>query len=62
MKIPPIERKRIQNINFIMNGLHDSLDNIYELLMDKDYSLLKSEVVSLSKKLKAITDSLQDEI
>jgi len=45
-----------------MNGLHDSLDNIYELLMDKDYSLLKSEVVSLSKKLKAITDSLQDEI
>tara|TARA_R110000744_G_scaffold95246_1_gene184096 strand:- start:1895 stop:2083 length:189 start_codon:yes stop_codon:yes gene_type:complete len=62
MKIPPIEHKRIQNINFIMNGLHDSLDNIYELLMDKDYSLLKSEVVSLSKKLKAITDSLQDEI
>ena len=62
MKIPPIEKKRIQNINFIMNGLHESLNNIYELLMDKEYKLIKIEVISLTKKLKEINDSLQDEI
>ena len=54
MKIPPIEKKRIQNINFIMNGLHESLNNIYELLMDKEYKLIKIEVISLTKKLKEI--------
>ena len=62
MKIPHIEKKRIQNINFIMNGLHESLNNIYELLMDKEYKLIKIEVISLTKKLKEINDSLQDEI
>ncbi len=45
-----------------MNGLHESLNNIYELLMDKEYKLIKIEVISLTKKLKEINDSLQDEI
>jgi hypothetical protein len=62
MKIPSVEKKRIQNINFVMSGLHESLNNIYELLMDKDYNLIKPEVIILGKKLKEITDSLHDEI
>ena len=61
MKIPSVEKKRIQNINFVMSGLHESLNNIYELLMDKDYNLIKP-VIILGKKLKEITDSLHDEI
>jgi|TARA_R110000782_G_scaffold98533_2_gene183894 hypothetical protein len=62
MRIPPIEQKRIQNINFIMDDLHTSINNIYELLMDKDYDLLRNEVIELNRKLKSISESLQDEI
>lgn len=61
MPIPPLERKRIQNINFIMDDLHSSINNIYELLMDKEYSLLSSEVTTFMRKLKSINESVQDE-
>jgi|TARA_Y100001951_G_scaffold105270_1_gene121337 hypothetical protein len=62
MNIAPFERKRIQNINFIMDDLHGSIDNIYELLMDKDYHLLPSEVSELVRKLKSVNESIKDEI
>ena len=61
MPIPPLERKRIQNINFIMDDLHSSINNIYELLMDKEYSSLSSEVTVFMRKLKSINESVQDE-
>ena len=61
MPIPPLERKRIQNINFIMDDLHSSINNIYELLMDKEYSLLSSEVTVFMRKLKSISESVQNE-
>ncbi len=62
MNISPLEQKRIRNINYIMDDLHDSVNNIYELLVDKEYSQLKGEVSQTINKLKTITDSLQDEI
>ncbi len=62
MNITPLEQKRIRNINYIMNDLHDSVNNIYELLIDQEYSDLKGEVSKITKKLKTITDSLEDEI
>ena len=34
MNISPIEQKRIRNINFVMDELHDSVNTIYELLND----------------------------
>ena len=61
MQITPLEKKRIQNINFIMDDLHLSINNIYELLMDKEYSLLSSEVTIFMRKLKSINESVQDE-
>jgi|TARA_B100000900_G_C20349207_1_gene621583 hypothetical protein len=61
MQITPLEKKRIQNINFIMDDLHLSVNNIYELLMDKEYSLLSSEVTIFMRKLKSINESVQDE-
>ena len=61
MPITPLERKRIQNINFIMDDIHLSVNNIYELLMDKEYSLLSSEVTTFMRKLKSINESVQDE-
>jgi|TARA_R110001592_G_scaffold75521_2_gene228645 hypothetical protein len=62
LRVPPVEQKRIQNINFVMADLHSSLNNIYELLMDKEYTPLRGEVNLLSKKLKSVSESVTDEI
>jgi negative regulator of replication initiation len=62
MNISPLEHKRIRNINYIMDDLHDSVNNIYELLVDQEYSELKGEVSKIVSKLKTITDSLEDDI
>ena len=59
MNITPLEQKRIRNINYIMDDLHDSVNNIYELLIDQEYSDLKGEVSKITTKLKTITDSLE---
>jgi|TARA_R110001632_G_scaffold227928_1_gene362777 hypothetical protein len=60
--LPPIEHKRIQNINFVMADLHASLNSIYEHLMDKEYTPLKGEVSSLTKKLRSVGESVTDEV
>lgn len=57
-----IESKRVQNVNFIMDDIHNSSNNIYEHLIDEDYPSLKTELVTLIKKLKGLIDSLQDEL
>ena len=57
-----LEDKRIQNINFIMDDVHTSSNNISENLVDKDFDSLKSEVQSLIKQLKLILESVQDEL
>jgi hypothetical protein len=57
-----LENKRIQNINFIMDDVHDSSNSIYESLVDKDFDSLKTEVQTLIKKLKLILESVQDEL
>jgi hypothetical protein len=62
MNITPLEQKRIRNINYIMDDLHDSINNIYELLVDQQYVELKGEVSKMTSKLKTITDSLENEI
>tara|TARA_E500000305_G_scaffold14825_2_gene10544 strand:+ start:779 stop:916 length:138 start_codon:yes stop_codon:yes gene_type:complete len=45
-----------------MDDLHGSLANIYEHLMDKDYSDLPDEVNDLIRKLKSINESIKDEL
>tara|TARA_R100001440_G_scaffold75029_3_gene101281 strand:+ start:391 stop:579 length:189 start_codon:yes stop_codon:yes gene_type:complete len=62
MSIEPLERKRVQNINFVMDDLHKSVSSIYEHLMDKEYGLLQPEINDLIKKLKSINESIKDEI
>jgi hypothetical protein len=45
-----------------MDDIHDSVNNIYELLVDQEYGELKGEVSKITAKLKTITDSLENEI
>tara|TARA_R110000751_G_scaffold96199_4_gene187747 strand:- start:283 stop:474 length:192 start_codon:yes stop_codon:yes gene_type:complete len=61
-EIPPVEKQRIQSINFVMEDLHGSLNDIYESLIDKDYSKVKTSVNVLSKRLKGVSESVTDEI
>jgi|TARA_R110002072_G_scaffold161962_7_gene313683 hypothetical protein len=60
--IPPVEKQRIQSINFVMEDLHGSLNDIYESLIDKDYSKVKTSVNVLSRRLKGVSESVTDEI
>lgn len=60
--LTPIEHKRIKHINYVMADPHASLNSIYEHLMDKEYTPLKGEVNSLTKKLRSVGESVTDEV
>jgi hypothetical protein len=62
MNISPLERKRIQNINFIMDDIHDSVSNIYESLVDQEYDQTRKSILILNGKLKTINESINDEL
>ncbi len=61
-KVTPIERKRIQNINFVMENLYTLLPTIYENLMDKDYNAVRRNVSQLSTTLKGVSESVRQEV
>jgi len=62
MNITPLERKRIQNINFIMDDIHASINDIYESLIDQEYDVTRKSILSLNSKLKTINESINDEL
>jgi len=62
MNITPLERKRIQNINFIMDDIHASINDIYESLIDQEYDETRKSILSLNSKLKTINESINDEL
>lgn len=45
-----------------MDEIHDSSNDIYESLIDREYDLLKIKISSLIKKLRALLESTQDEL
>jgi len=51
----------LTHINYLMNGVHDSANQIYEHLVDREIKQTKLEVKTLIKKLESILNSLQDE-
>ena len=62
MNITPLEKKRIQNINFIMSDIHDSVNQIYETLVDQEYDETRKSILTLNSKLKTINESINDEL
>ena len=62
MNITPLEQKRIQNINFIMSDIHDSVNQIYETLIDQEYDNTRKSILTLNSKLKSINGSINDEL
>ena len=57
-----VENERIKHINFVMNEIHDSNNEIYELLVDQQYPELKTEVLHNIRMLRSILENMEDEI
>ena len=62
MIITPLDKKRLQNINFIMADIHDSVNQIYETLVDQEYEETRKTIMILNSKLKTINESINDEL
>lgn len=62
MTLTALEEERIKHVNLITGSLHDSCDEIYESLIDRDYSACKTQAKSLILQLKNIIDSIEDDI
>ena len=62
MNITPLEQKRLQNINVIMEDIHDSVNEIYETLVDQEYDETRKSILTLNSKLKTINESINDEL
>jgi phage terminase Nu1 subunit (DNA packaging protein) len=62
MNITPLEKKRIQNINFIMSDIHESVNQIYETLIDQEYDNTRKSILTLNSKLKSINESINHEL
>lgn len=62
MNITPLDKKRLQNINFIMEDIHDSVNQIYETLVDQEYDDTRKAILTLNSKLKTINESINDEL
>jgi hypothetical protein len=62
MIITPLDKKRLQNINFIMADIHDSVNQIYETLVDQEYDETRKSILTLNSKLKTINESINEEL
>ena len=62
MNITPLEKKRIQNINFIMSDIHESVNQIYETLIDQEYDNTRKSILTLNSKIKSINESINHEL
>ena len=62
MNITSLDKKRLQNINFIMSDIHDSVNQIYETLVDQEYEETRKTILLLNNKLKIINESINDEV
>ena len=62
MIITTLDKKRLQNINFIMSDIHDSVNQIYETLVDQEYDETRKSILMLNSKLKTINESINEEI
>ena len=56
-----LENKRVQNINYIMDDIHDSVNIIYESLMDEDSKSLNSNIKELMIILRDTQKLTEDE-
>ena len=57
-----VEYERLKHINFVMKEIHDSNNEIYELLVEQQYPELRVEVLNNIRMLRSILENMEDEI
>jgi hypothetical protein len=57
-----LHHTRIKHINLLMEGIHDSTNEVYESLIDREHKKARKEIKSLIKNLNGVLESLQDEL
>ena len=62
MTLSSIEQERIRHINLLMSELHDSTNDIYEGLIDREFTLLKRIISSQIDRLIDLRSSIEDEV
>lgn len=62
MKLSAYEQERLNHINFKMNAIHGLSNDIYEMLVDREFDALKIVLEELIYELKDIQISITDEI
>jgi hypothetical protein len=60
--VSSIDNERIKHINYLMDGLHDRLTNLYEALADREVDEAKTVTLSLMNELKYLHDSMEDDL
>jgi len=60
-KISLLDNERLTHINYLMDGIHDSCDSIYECLVDRDFKELSSVITELVSTLNDIDTSVKDD-
>lgn len=60
--ITALEQERMTYINTLMNDLHSDNVVIYESLCDREYKDTKLAIARMQERLKALNESIQDEI
>jgi len=56
------DKERLIHINNLMDKMHNSTNEIYECLVDRDFKTLKNTVSSLQTLLKDISLSVEDDL
>lgn len=57
-----VERDKIKFINFTMDEIHDSLNELYENFVDGHYTEVKQEAAFIIRTLTSLQESVEDEI
>lgn len=56
------DKERLIHINNLMDKIHNSTNEIYECLVDRDFDTLKNTVSNLQTLLKDISLSVEDDL
>jgi len=60
--ISPLDEQRVKHINHLMDSIHDQSSDIYESLVDKDFTQAESNINQLISTLNNIKSTFKDEI
>ena len=61
-KISSEDHQAIAHVNYVSNTLHDSVNDLYEDLMDRDHDGAKERAQNICKVCADLIQSLTDEI